>query len=204
MYWSGLTINFIYLIIFISILLVAKYIMKIYSDHQFKEYWTVKVITSALISLFDRQFLWWWFHNILFIYPTCLIFFDITNATKQPVNAFISIIVVILIIFAAFKSEFKWVLGNLFILKSARYSSFYAYMHILRNIWVVCLFWSSPSSNKTIIYIAFWWVQLTINVYFVFLIMNRVIKQHLLMAIYEIWIIAWLPSFQLKLSIKYI
>ena len=59
MYWSGLTINFIYLIIFISILLVAKYIMKIYSDH-FKEYWTVKVITSALIIVC----------NILFI-PTC-------------------------------------------------------------------------------------------------------------------------------------
>ena len=71
MYWSGLTINFIYLIIFISILLAAKYILTFYS-YYFKECWTAKAITSALISLFDRQFLWWWFHNILFIYPTCL------------------------------------------------------------------------------------------------------------------------------------
>ena len=146
--------------------------------------------------------MWWWFHNILFIYPTCLVFFDITNATKQPVNALLSIIVVILIIFAVFKSGFKWVSGNLFLQNRAQYSSIYVYMHILRNIWVVCLFWSSSSSNKTIIYIAFWWVQLAINVYFVFLIMNGVIKQYLLMVIYEIWIITWLPYFQLKLSMK--
>ena len=70
-YWSGFAVNFIYLIIVISILLVAKYILTIYSD-RLKEYWTARVITSALTSLFDRQFLWWWFHNIVFIYPVWL------------------------------------------------------------------------------------------------------------------------------------
>ena len=179
-YWSGFAVNFIYLIIVISILLVAKYIITAYSDH-LKEYWTAKVITSALTSLFDRQFMWWWFHNIVFIYPACLIFFDIANAKEQPANAFISIIVVILVIFAIFYTGFEWVSINLFLHSSARYSSVYTYLHILRNIWVVWLFWISPSSNKTGVYIAYWWIQLSV--------MNGVIKQHLLMAIYEIWII---------------
>ena len=84
MYWGGLAINFIYLIIFISVLLAAKYILTVYSDH-IKEYWIAKVITSAFILLFDSHFMWWWFHCIAFIYPTSLICFDFTNATEQPV-----------------------------------------------------------------------------------------------------------------------
>ena len=111
----------------------------------------MKVITSSLISLFDRQFMWWWFHNIVFIYPVCLIFFDISKCKGAAnANAFISIIVVILVIFAIFRYRI-WmsVRINLFLHSSARYSSVYTYLRILRNIWVVWLFWISPSSNKT-------------------------------------------------------
>ena len=133
--------------------------------------------------------------------PLGVIFFDIRNAKDQPINAFISIIVVILVIFSIFSTRLEWISGNLFLQSCAKYSSIYSFLHILRNIWVVWLFWISSSGNKIGLYIAYWWIQLSINLYLIFLIMSGVTKQHLLMIVYEIWIIWFINQTDIKFSL---
>ena len=171
-------------------------------SNQINAYLIVKVATYMLFSLFDGQFIWWWFNCIMFIYSVCLIFIDITNAKEQPINALISIIILVLVIFSIFKMRSKWLSGNLFLQSSSQYNSIYSYLHILRNIWIVWLFWTSSLNNKSGIYITYLWIQVSISAVSVFLILNGITKHCLLMAIFEIWIIVWLPYFQLKLSMN--
>ena len=194
MHWNGFVTNYIYLILVLILLFIIKRTLDYYS----KALESIKItnyIRLALSQIFSSKLEWWWFHNILFIFPISWIAIDIINVKYYPINSFISIVALALIIIIIFMTKFEWTSISLFVFDNRLQSSIFLYLHIARNILIVLIFWIESNSTNILPKIAFWWVQLSNTIWIIILLRYTITKQLIICTIFELSIWVWIPFY---------
>ena len=195
MYWNGFVISFINTLLIISILFLIKVILN-FTVKKYKNYKLLDYLNSAFLVLFSKPFLWWSFHNMLFIFPVSWLFLDLMHSSESMINATISFIVLVLIMIWILSSKLNWFYYVPSMINDKNSIKIYTYFHILRSISVICLFCLNSKTQNLISIITFWWTQLSIVIYQIIIVASRNNKINLVKIVLEGSILIWIPFYK--------
>ena len=198
-YWSGFVVKYVYFLLFVAILLLLKLTINKISI-KWNQNILINSLNSKLYSSLSRQFIWWFLQNTFTIFPLWCIFYDLANLYKYFANAFISFMAMIILVIIVVSTKFEWISYIFIIPNQTKQSSIYAYLHIIRNITIILLFWIQSSTEKQISTICFWWAQLSITAYIMILLQQDPGKDLITMAIYNLSILVYIPLYMLPIS----
>ena len=199
MYWEGFVINFTYFLAIWFALLILKVIIMLMlqkCSNEIIHYWYIK-----LSMLFSREFVLWWIPNILFVFPSSLILIDILQTKRHTINSLLSIFVLILIAVYIALTRFDIISIMNISSNESEISWVHPYFFILRNIWVVFLFWFEHQTENNIWILLFFIFQLTITVYTIILLSHFSNKKIIISTIFEISIIMITSYYKIQISI---
>ena len=202
LYWRGFTVNFIYLILMLIVLVLVKIILS-HTEKTWDHIWIIRLLNSAFKSVISRKNVWWYLQNLLSIFPLLCIVTDIIDLNVIFINAFVSSIIIGTISIVVLSTRFEC-LSYILVTPNYIYNkNIYAYLHILRVIALIWLFWVKTSSGYLFINIFFWWSQFSITIYIILLLMQFYSKEFFIMAIYNISILVHIPIFYLPISTEF-
>ena len=201
-YWRGFTVNYIYLILSLIVLIIVKIIFS-KTEKFWDHIWIVRLLSSTFKSVISRLNAWWYFQNILTIFPFLCIATDIIDLNVIFINALISSIIIGTLLIIVFSTRFEWLSYILVIPNFIYNKNIYAYLHILRVIALIWLFWIKTPSGYLSISIFFWWCHFSITIYTIILLMQFYCKEFIILTIYNVSILVHIPIFYLPYSPKF-
>ena len=119
---------------------------------------------------------------------------------NDPINAFISIFALSMLILAIFMTKFECLSVQLITLDNKQHSSLILYLQVLRNAFVVLMLWVGSYSRSIILKIGFWWAQSSLTIWTIILLRMTVIKQLIVLTFFEFSIWVWIPFYQFQYS----
>ena len=162
--------------------------------------WIIKLLNSVFKSVISRYNAWWYFQNILIIFPFLCIATDIIDLNVIFINAFISSIIIGTLSIVVLSTRFECLSYILIVPNSTYNRNIYAYLHILRAIALIWLFWVKTSSGYLFIDIFFWCCHFSITIYTILLLMQFYCKEFIILTIYNASILVHIPIFYLTIS----
>ena len=118
-------------------------------------------------------------------------------------NAFISSIIIGTLSIVVLSTRFEC-LSYILIVPNFTYNkNIYAYLHILRAIALILLFWIKTPSGYLFINIFFWWCHSLITIYTILLLMQFYCKEFIILTIYNVSILVHIPIFYLPISSEF-
>ena len=165
--------------------------------------WIIRLLSSAFKSVISRHNAWWYFQNILIIFPFLCIATDVIDLNVIFINALISLIIIGTLLIIVFSTRFEWLSYILVIPNFIYNKNIYACLHILRVITLIWLFCVKTSSGYLFIDIFFWCCHFSITIYTIVLLMQFYCKEFIILTLYNVSILVHIPIFYLPISTKF-
>ena len=146
--------------------------------------------------------MWWYLQNIFIIFPWICIVFDLIDASSYFIHAFISSIFILIISMFAISTKFEC-FNHILIIPDVKNKSIYVYLHIIRITALIWLFIMQTSSGILISNIFFWWSHFSITVYSIIQLMQVHWKDLIIMTIYNVSILVYIPLFHLSVNPRF-
>ena len=140
------------------------------------------------------------FSKYINYFPFLCIATNVIDLNVIFINAFVSSIIIGAILIVLFSTRFECLSYILEVPNFIYNKNIYTYLHILRVITLIWLFWLKISSGYLFIDIFFWCCHFSITIYTIILLMQFYCKEFIILTIYNASILVHIPIFYLPIS----
>ena len=190
------------MILILIVLIIVKVILS-QTEKCWDHIWIIRLLNFVFKSVISRNNVWWYLQNILTIFPCLCIATDVIDLNVIFINAFVSSIIIGTLSIVILSTRFECLSYILVVPNFIYNKNIYAYLHILRVIALIWLFWIKTSSGYLFINIFFWWSHISITIYTILLLMQFYCKEFIILTIYNVSILVHIPIFYLPISTKF-